>query len=60
MSNLEKNPKKGGTPAIENRTTVNNIIKKKLSLRSANEKIVLTFELTNCIKVKNKIKREKL
>jgi hypothetical protein len=56
ISNLEKKPTKGGTPAIEKSTTVITDKKKKLNLKSANEYIVFIFELTHCFKVQ-KIKR---
>jgi hypothetical protein len=37
MSNFEKKPTNGGTPAIENKTTVTVLKKKKLNFKSANE-----------------------
>ena len=37
ISSLEKNPTKGGTPAIENSTIVKEITKKKLNFKSLNE-----------------------
>jgi hypothetical protein len=47
---LVKNPKKGGTPAIENKEIVTEISKKKLSFKSLKENKTLKFKLTNCCK----------
>ena len=44
MNNFEKNPQKGGTPAIEKRAITNVLLKKLVELRLLNECNVLISE----------------
>lgn len=60
MSNFAKNPKNGGTPAIERKTTVNAKMKKKSNRKSRNEYNVQKSELTNCCIVQKKTNKETL
>jgi hypothetical protein len=52
ISSLVKNPKKGGTPAIEKREIATIVVKKKLNFKSEKEYKVLKLKLTNWVKTK--------
>tara|TARA_B110000261_G_C13061659_1_gene348451 strand:+ start:1474 stop:1758 length:285 start_codon:yes stop_codon:yes gene_type:complete len=57
---LEKNPNKGGTPAIDNRVTLSVLVKKLAEPKSESEKSVLTFVLAICNSVEKSKKEVKL
>ncbi len=60
MNNFEKNPQKGGTPAIEKREITIVLLKKLVALISLKEWRVLVSECTNWKSVPNIRKSDKL
>lgn len=56
MKSLEKNPIKGGTPAIENSNIVVSKRQNEFRLKPVNECSVLKFELKN----ENKVQKSKI
>jgi hypothetical protein len=57
---LAKNPKNGGTPAIEKKAIIKTLLKKVVAPKLENEYKVLVSTITNCSKVKKTKKRAKL